>query len=113
MEEIIMNKTELVLVKKTINQKGFIDAVADTLGVTKKAVTEILDTMESVIYNELSMADESTTIEIKTVRGLTLVSEYQPEYEGRNPQNGEPITIEGRNRVRAKIGSQLKQAVNK
>jgi DNA-binding protein HU-beta len=38
---------------------------------------------------------------------------HRPERQGRNPSNGEPLTIKASNQVSFSVGAGLKQSVNK
>lgn len=62
------------------------------------------------MYHMPQTTDEK--ISLKVFPGLSLIAEYVEPHEGRNPMTGETITVEGKNRCKAKIGSALKAAVN-
>lgn len=99
--------------KITMNVKELVKAVAAETGVTQKAINEIVTAMDAVVSTQLAQANRDTTVEVKILPcGVTLVSEYTEAHEARNPQTGEVINVPGKNRVKAKLGSTIKAAVN-
>lgn len=105
MEKITMNVQDLV--------KAVVKNVAeDGVKTTQKEVRAILDAVGEITVEQLKQADPETSVEVKLFTGVSLVSEYVEPHEGRNPSTGETITIDGKKRVKSKLGRILKEAVN-
>ena len=101
MEKIVMNVKELVR------------ATAVETGKTQKEVTAVLDGIDAVVKKQLAQATQDASVEVKVLpSGVSLVSEYVEPHEARNPMTGETIKVAGKNRVKAKLYSGIKAAVN-
>jgi len=98
--------------KRLVNQKEFISRVADVMEVTKKSVAEVLEVMETVLYEELATASAEESVEVKMVRGINILAKHVDERTGYNPQTGEQIIIPAKIKINAKVGNQLKDYVN-
>lgn len=95
-----------------VTTQDIIKGVADLADKTQKEVREVVRAIEEFVKAQVGQANENTSVEIKLFNGLTVISEYKEPRTARNPQTGETITTEGKNRVRAKIGTSLKDAAN-
>lgn len=99
--------------KITMNVKELVKAVAQETGSTQKAIGEVISAMDAVVSAQLAQAGENTKVEVKILPcGVSLVAEYVEAHEARNPQDGAVIKVPGKNRVKAKIGTTIKAAVN-
>lgn len=97
--------------KRIMNQKELIDKVAEMMDVTKKSVREMLEALEAVLYEELATATEDEAVEVKVIRGLSLLASHVEEHTSRNPKTGESVVVAAKNKVRARIGKNLKEAI--
>lgn len=95
-----------------VNTQDIIKGVAELADKKQKEVREVVRAVEEFVKAQVGQANENTSVEIKLFNGLTVISEYKEPRTARNPQTGETITTEGKNRVRAKIGTSLKDAAN-
>lgn len=93
-----MNKNELI---DFIVQKS-------TSGLSKAAVTEIVDLAFEGIETELKNGGEARFVGFGTFKIAR-----RKESTGRNPRTGQEITIAATNRVKFTPGKELKEAVNK
>ena len=99
--------------KITMNVKELVKAISAETGMTQKAVNEIIVAADAVVTAQLAQANEETSVEVKILPcGVTLVSTYSEAHEAKNPQTGEVINVPGKNRVKAKLGTTIKAAVN-
>lgn len=90
-----------------ISRRDFIRTVAQRAGFTIGDVTAISDASFEVLAEILKEGEE-----VKMMTGVTLVSELKPEHSAVNPRNGEAIVVPAKMVARAKIGKQLKEAIN-
>ena len=95
-----------------VNTQDIIKGVAELADKKQKEVREVVRAMEEFVKAQVGQANENTSVEIKLFNGLTVISEYEEPRIARNPRTGETFTTEGKNRVRAKIGTSLKDAAN-
>lgn len=98
--------------KITMTTQDLVKAVSALTGKTQKEIKEVLSGVESVVKGQVAVASKTQTVEVKVFNGLTIVSEYTAPRQARNPQTGETFITEGKNRVKAKIGTGLKEAAN-
>ena len=74
---------------------------------TIKDSKELIDVLEDVVLKH--MKDEDG---VKLFSGLTLSSKFVAEHSGRNPSNGETITVAAKYQPVAKFGKSFKDAIN-
>lgn len=100
--------------KKIINVKELVKLAAEKAEKkTQKEIMEAVKLIDEVVKEQLAQANPDTKVEIKVLPcGVNLVSEYVTAHEARNPQTGETVTVPGKNRVKAKLGSVVKEAAN-
>jgi DNA-binding protein HU-beta len=91
-----------------MNRGHLISKVAQKTKVSKVAADQILD----VVFAE--MADALKRGEKVVIKDLmTLSVSNRQTRNGRNPQTGEPIKIEGKKAIRAKAGKKLETMLNR
>lgn len=96
-----------------MNVQEMIKALSEKTGKTQKELKDIVFKLDEVVCECLAQASETEDVEIKILpSGVTLLSEYVAAHEARNPQDGSTVTVPGKNRVRAKLGKGVKDAVN-
>lgn len=99
--------------KITMNIKELVRATAAKTGRTQKELTTILEAIDDVVKEQLSVVTPDTKVEVKVLpSGVSVISEYVESHEARNPKTGETIKVAGKNRVKAKLYSGIKDAVN-
>lgn len=86
-----------------MNKAGFIKVIAEKTGMTQKAVKEILDVMQEVVYEEMKKGEE-----VKIMDSITLMGKVVPQRECRNPQDGTTIVVGEHLAPKAKFGSGIK-----
>lgn len=89
-----------------MNKKALIDAMAKHSELPKSQTTAALNSLMNIINKRLSEGDQITLHNLGT---FTL--SYHPAKEGRNPQTGEKIVIEGANKVVFKPAKGFKEAL--
>lgn len=94
--KIVLGKTDLVELISTKSSVSKVDA-NNALNLVLEAITNALA--------------EGKDVNI-TGFGKFKVA-HRPERQGRNPANGEPLTIKASNQVSFSVGAGLKQSVNK
>lgn len=103
------------MTKTTMNVKELIRAAsAESEGKkTQKEITEIINLLDVVVRKQVATASADAKVEVKILPcGVSVVSEYVEPHEARNPMTGETVRVPGKNRVKAKLGSVIKDAAN-
>lgn len=85
----------------------FIKAVAEQAEMTQKAVKEVLEVMQEVVFTE--MANEG---EVKVFDGITLMGVHKDARVARNPLTGENIEVAAKTAPKCKFGKACKDALN-
>lgn len=91
-----------------MNKTQLIDRLSEVSGESKKASESILNAFIETVTEELSNGGTVALIGFGTFS-----TSARSARQGRNPQTGEALEIKARTVANFKVGSQLKQAVNK
>lgn len=89
-----------------MNKSNLINAVAQATDLTKKDCEKVITSLIDVITNSLADGDK-----VQLVGFGTFEVRIRKERQGRNPSNGEPITIPESKIPTFKAGKTLKDAV--
>ena len=90
--------------KKPMTKAQIVTKLADTTGLNKKQVTEVLTAMAELAYREAK-----TGFTIPGVGKLVVVS--RKARTGRNPATGEPIKIPAKKVLKFRIAKAAKDAI--
>lgn len=96
----------------TLNKNDLIEAVKDLTNTSKKDAGVALDAVIDAITGLLQSNPEAD-VNLQLVGFGTFKRTFKDEREGRNPANGETITIAASNKVSFTAGATLKNSVNK
>ncbi|CCQ11770.1 putative DNA-binding protein HU-alpha [Pseudoalteromonas luteoviolacea B = ATCC 29581] len=89
-----------------MNKKQLIDDMAELADLTKVDTTNALNSLLNLITKRLSEGDPITLHNLGT-----LSLSYHPAKVGRNPQTGEKMMIEGKNKIAFKAAKGLKETL--
>jgi len=95
-------------VKKVLGKSDLVDLISEKSSISKVNANNALNIVLDGISNALA---EGNDVNI-TGFGKFKVA-HRAERQGRNPSNGEPLTIKASNQVSFSVGAGLKQSVNK
>ena len=90
-----------------MNKAELIEAIAAETNLPKKDVDAVIKSFISTVSNTLANKDS-----VQLIGFGTFTTVDKPEREGRNPANGESITIPASTSVKFKVGAGLKEKVN-
>jgi DNA-binding protein HU-beta len=91
-----------------MTKQELVEKMAAKSGLTKADSERALNAFQEVVSEELSKGGKVT------MTGFgTFATSKRAAREGRNPRTGEPVKIAARNAVSFKVGSKLKEAVNR
>ena len=91
-----------------MTKQELVEKMAAKSGLTTADSERALNAFQEVVSEELSKGGKVT------MTGFgTFATSKRAAREGRNPRTGEPVKIAARNAVSFKVGSKLKEAVNR
>jgi len=90
-----------------MNKKELIDSIAAKAGINKVDAENALNATVEAISDCLHRGDKITLVGFGTFSVST-----REERTGRNPRNGDAITIPAKKTVKFKAGSKLAEAIN-
>lgn len=90
-----------------MNKQEMIDAIAEMADLPKTHVTRMIDAQAALVGDALTNGVDVTIFGIGKVKSVAKAAR-----PGRNPQTGEPVTIEARNAVKFTASKALKDAIN-
>ncbi len=89
-----------------MTKSELLQALADKLGKTRKEVSEMLEAVVELAYNETKKNGEFT------IPGLgKLVKKHRDARMGRNPATGEQIQIPAKTVIKFRVAKQAKDAI--
>ena len=91
-----------------MNKSQFVKYLSDKSNITQKEANTIIDMFTSSVMSALGEGNEISLVGFGSF-SVTKV----PARKGRNPGTGEEIRINAYNQPKLKVGSKLKEAVNK
>ena len=98
--------------KRVINTAELAKMIAKVTGETQKATIATLKALKDVAHEELAKAADDAPVEVKICSGVSLISEFVPAHEGRNPMTGEIVQVEDKIRTRGKIYPTFNKMLN-
>ena len=91
-----------------MNKGDLVTAMAEKSGLTKKDAEKALDAFTSSVTQALVAGDK-----VQLIGFGTYEVKNRAARQGKNPQTGEPLTIAASKAVTFKVGTALKNEVNK
>ncbi len=89
-----------------MTKSELLQGLADKLGKTRKEVSEMLEAMVAMAYNETKKSGEFT------IPGLgKLIKKNRPARQGRNPATGETIQIPAKTVIKFRVLKAAKDAI--
>lgn len=89
-----------------LTKSQLLNVLAEKTGMSKKEVTNFMDTLADIAYHEVKSSGEFT------LPGLgKLVKKHRAAREGRNPATGETIKIPAKTVVKFRVAKAAKDAV--
>lgn len=89
-----------------MTKNDFIKAVAAEAKITQKDAREVLDAVQSVVYEAMKNGES-----VKIIDSVTLSGKEVPERTARNPQTGESIVVPAHMAPKCKFGVTVKEYI--
>ena len=99
--------TMTTVAKKVLGKTDLVELIASTSDISKIDANDALNLVLDGISKALAAGNDVNI----TGFGKFKVA-HRPERQGRNPSNGQALTIKASNQVSFSVGAGLKQAVN-
>lgn len=89
-----------------MNKSQLVDAVASSTGMTKKAVSDVLDTILETVMDAVKGGDTVTLTGFGTFRAV-----HQAASVKRNPKTGAPVNVPAKSVPRFRAGKTFRELV--
>lgn len=90
-----------------MNKAEFIKEVATKAGKTQKDVKELLEVMQTVVFDTVKAEDE-----VKVFDGVCLMGVHKDACVKRNPIDGTQVNVPEKTAIKAKFGKTVKDYIN-
>ena len=97
---------------RVMKRKELVDELSVRTGFYKKNILEILDALDDVIVENMSMAKKTKPSEVYLSNGFVFGGKYSPRHEVRNPQTGEMVMTPAKYVPYAKFKSSFRKKIN-
>lgn len=90
-----------------VEEEGVTEVVRRKARYTQAEIKEVLGAIENVVYDGVANLDE-----VPIINGVTIVGVKKEAHMSKNPRTGEAVLVAEKIAPKAKIGLQIKRAVN-
>lgn len=99
--------------ERVMKRQELVDELSARTGFYKKNIHTILDALDDVIVENMSMATKTKSSEIQLSLGFTFGGRYSPRHEVRNPQTGDMVMTPAKFVPYAKFTPSFRKKINK
>lgn len=99
--------------ERVMKRKQLVDELSERTGFYKMNIDTMLDALEDVIIENMSMATKTEPSEIHLSLGFVFGGRYAPKREAVDPRNGETIITKAKYIPYAKFKTSFRQKINK
>lgn len=99
--------------ERVMKRKELVDELAARTKFYKHNIDTILDALDDVIVENMSMATKDEPSEIRLSLGFTLGGRYSPKHEVRDPRNGNMVMTPAKYIPYARFSPAFRKKINK
>ena len=99
--------------ERVMQRQELVDELALRTGFYKINLNEILDALDDIIVENMSMATKKEPSEIRLSLGFVFGGRYSPKHEAKDPRNGETIITPAKYIPYAKFSPSFRKKINK
>ena len=99
--------------ERMMKRKELVDELATRTGFYKHNLNTILDALDDIIVENMSMATEDEPSEIRLSLGFTLGGRYSPSHEAKDPRDGSIIMTKAKYIPYARFSPAFRKKINK
>lgn len=99
--------------ERVMKRKELVDELAARTGFYKHNLDTILDALDDVIVDNMSMATEDEPSEVRLSLGFTLGGRYSPSHEAKDPRDGSVIMTKAKYIPYARFSPAFRKKINK
>ena len=99
--------------ERVMQRKELVDEIALRTGFYKNNINEILEALDDIIVENMSMATKKEPSEIRLSLGFVFGGRYSPKREAKDPRNGETIMTPAKYIPYAKFSPSFRKKINK
>ena len=96
-----------------MKRKELVDALAVRTNFFKHNIDQMLDALDDIIVENMSMATKDEPSEIRLSLGFTLGGRYSPKHEVRDPRNGNVVMTPAKYIPYARFSPAFRKKINK
>ena len=99
--------------ERVLKRKQLVDELSKRTGFFKKNIDEILDALDDVIVENMSMATKTEPSEVHLSLGFVFGGRFSPKREVRDPRNGEVVMTPAKYIPYARFKPSFRKKINK
>lgn len=99
--------------ERVMKRKELVDELAARTGFYKHNIDTMLDALDDVIVENMSMATKTKPSELYLSLGFVLGGRYSPKHEVRDPRNGNVVVTPAKYIPYAKFKPSFRKKINK
>ncbi len=99
--------------ERVMKRKELVDELAARTGFYKVNINSMLDALDDVIVESMSMATKKEPSEIHLSLGFVFGGRYSPKHEARDPRDGSVITTPAKYIPYARFSPHFRKKINK
>lgn len=99
--------------ERVMKRRELVAELSARTGFYKKNIHTILDALDDIIVENMSMATKANTSEIQLSLGFTFGGRYSPRHETRNPKTGDMVITPAKFVPYAKFTPSFRKKINK
>ena len=99
--------------ERILKRKQLVDELSERTGFYKYNIEAMLDALDDVIVENMSMATKTEPSEIHLSHGFVFGGRYSPKRNVRDPRNGEMVMTPAKYIPYARFKTSFRQKINK
>jgi nucleoid DNA-binding protein len=99
--------------ERILKRKQLVDELSERTGFYKYNIEAMLDALDDIIVENMSMATKTEPSEIHLSHGFVFGGRYSPKRQVRDPRNGEMVMTPAKYIPYARFKTSFRQKINK
>lgn len=99
--------------ERVMKRKQLVDELSERTGFYKQNIDAMLDALDDVIVENMSMATKTEPSEVHLSLGFVFGGRYSPKHEVRDPRNGNKVMTPAKFVPYARFKTSFRQKINK
>lgn len=99
--------------ERVLKKKQLVDELSERTGFFKMNIEAMLDALDDIIVENMSMATKTEPSEIHLSHGFVFGGRYSPRRQAKDPRNGETVMTKAKYIPYARFKTSFRQKINK